>query len=197
MQPRACSLGALMESETHTRILQGDTLRQTVDAESHKPAQTPLWCARHAWAHSETVSDTHLNTCAHVRAHMHTHARTHTHLPQASGTALCQVSWEGDRLQPAVAGRCPENNAPPLHHLRRHKGPLSAWRSPQGSLSTGFPGGCACVRGRAAGSSPGPPAPTHLPRDPSPSRASCLVLQTLRGLPPLAHLPSSTPVKAD
>lgn len=113
MQPRACSLGALMESETHTRILQGDTLRQTVDAESHKPAQTPLWCARHAWAHSETVSDTHLNTCAHVRAHMHTHARTHTHLPQASGTALCQVSWEGDRLQPAVAGRCPENNAPP------------------------------------------------------------------------------------
>lgn len=99
------------------------------------------------------------NTCPHPSRYpcteecMHTHTRTHTplqplshtHLPQAPGTALCQVSWDRDRLQPATEGRCPGEQCLPSPPPAQTQGAIVSLVHATGSLSTGSPGRCACV----------------------------------------------------
>lgn len=138
--------GRYTESETHA---EADTqtepprkarLDRAVDTESHKRAQTLHQCARHVRAHLETVSDTRALPYTHAHAHTHippsrTHTRIHifhhhthtcacTHLPQAPGTALCQVSWDGDGPQPAMARRCPGEQCLPSPPPAQTKGAI-------------------------------------------------------------------------
>ena len=136
--------------------------------------------------------------CLSVHTHAHTHAHTHTHTLQHHTHRHVHTLPSGARNgpEPSVLGWGPpaashggkvswRTMRPLFYHPRSQKEPLLGWCAPQGRLSTVSPGGCACVWERKAGCSlPRPTCSRPPTRDPTSSRASCLVLQTSRGLTP-------------
>lgn len=142
----------------------------------HKPqacSDTPPVCKTCVGPFRDSVRDTHPSLRAHTHTSLGRPEQPHAKCPGTGTPAASQggkVSWR--TMAPSPTRRA---------DTRSHCQP-------------GRPGSCPCVWGRKAGGSPGPPAPTCPPGDPVSSRASCLVLQSSRGL---ARWPTFLPLGVD